>query len=71
MVNILAGLLILVILNWLWHGKKRDDTDPPGDRSGLMVFKDHRTGLHYLVTQFGSITPRMGTDGKQIGDAKK
>lgn len=49
----------------------RDDSDPPGSRSGLGVFVDHRTGCHYLSRPFGGLTPRLGRDGKQICDAGK
>lgn len=53
----------------------RDTTDPiKGARSGLGVRVDHATGVHYLVTLFGSITPRLNRDGtlwKEEDDAKE
>jgi hypothetical protein len=46
-----------------------DDTDPPNGRSGIVPYTDHKTGCQYLKAGSifsGSLTPRMGTDGKQI-----
>ena len=40
-----------------------DDTDPPGERSGLAVYTDHRTGVQYLSTGRGGLTPRLNADG--------
>jgi hypothetical protein len=49
----------------------RDDSDPPGGRSGFTPRTDALTGCQYLVTPglFGmgaSITPRLDAAGKPI-----
>lgn len=50
-----------------------DDTDDKEnkDRSGLILYVDKRTGLHYIKGGFfGGITPRLDDSGKQIQDKK-
>lgn len=42
-----------------------DDAET-GARSGLALHTDHGNGCQYLVTRQGHITPRLGSDGKQI-----
>lgn len=37
-----------------------------GHRSGMRLFVDHGTGCQYLGTMLGSLTPRMGADGRQV-----
>lgn len=47
----------------------RDDSDPPGGRSGFSVYRDNLTGCEYIGwdTLWGkAITPRMGVDGRQV-----
>ena len=44
----------------------RDDTDPNGGRSNLLVLTDAKTGCQYLTSNRGGITPRLDADGKQI-----
>ena len=73
-----AALAILVVplawlVLWLWvwlavPDPARDDSDPPGGRSGMMVLTDNLTGCQYLYRS--SITPRMDSNGKQICGAK-
>lgn len=50
----------------------RDDTDPPGARSGMGLRIDHRTGCHYLTTWTllgeAAITPRLDGTGRQVCD---
>ena len=44
-----------------------DDSDSgPWSRSGLSVRTDALTGLQYLESRSGHLTPRLGPDGKQI-----
>jgi len=45
-----------------------DDTDDPSSfvHSGLRPYSDHLTGCEYLADREGSITPRLGRDGKQV-----
>jgi hypothetical protein len=64
--------------NWFWiflavvilHGSLpwgRDTTDEPGwfgRRSGLAVYVDRATGVHYVKAGiFGGATPRLNADG--------
>lgn len=63
MFGIPCGVALTAALN---YGFKRalwpdlDDTDKGlGERSGLLIVKDHGTGREYLVTVFGGITPRL------------
>lgn len=42
-----------------------NDTDLPGNRSGMDLLTDHGTGCQYLYRR-GAITPRMDANGKQI-----
>ena len=44
----------------------RDDTDPPGNRSNLLIMTDHATGCQYLTSVRGGLTPRLDENGKQI-----
>ena len=48
-----------------WFDKKLDDTDDftSGKRSGLGLYIDHGTGVHYIRTTFGSLVPRLDKDG--------
>jgi hypothetical protein len=41
----------------------RDDTDPPGKWSGLAVRTDAATGVQYVFTLEGGLTPRIDEDG--------
>lgn len=44
----------------------RDDSDSKTEKSGVKVVTDHLTGLQYLETSRGGITPRLDIDGKQV-----
>ncbi|MFN3075874.1 MAG: DUF6440 family protein [Alphaproteobacteria bacterium] len=45
-----------------------DDSDPPGGGySSFKVVTDNKTGMQYLKTSLGGITPRLGSDGRQLG----
>lgn len=44
----------------------RDDTDPPGGRSGMSVKIDCGAGLQYLSTPEGGLTPRLTLDGAHM-----
>ena len=45
-----------------------DDSDNPPARSGLDILTDCRTGLQYLTTPSGGLTPRLGLDVSQIAE---
>ena len=61
---------IIVTINYF---NEYDDTDNEAEkeRSGLNLFIDNRTGLHYIKGGlFGNIIPRLDANGKQIRDVK-
>jgi hypothetical protein len=64
--GVLVTLLILVLVSPIRLPSARDDTDPPGARSGLGLLTDHKTGLQYLSTARGGVTPRLDPDGKHM-----
>lgn len=43
-----------------------DETDGAGASSQMALRVDHGTGCQYLESSRGSLTPRMGRDGKQV-----
>jgi hypothetical protein len=54
---------------------ERDDSDPPGGRSGLIIFTDNLTGCQYLArSSFNGapepLTPRLHADGTQVCTSK-
>lgn len=60
---------VLLVVTILGRGYKRDSTDDPtGSRSGLVLYTDHATGVQYVGTAFGGITPRVALDGKLYSD---
>ena len=62
----IRGLLItLAIIGIIMVGctAVHDDTDPPFGHSGMDVYTDHLTGVQYLGTGFGGLTPRLNADG--------
>lgn len=66
----LALMAIICFIGWL-HDKLDigwDDTDDVDKRirSGVKPITDHKTGLQYLKTPFGGITPRLDADGKHM-----
>jgi hypothetical protein len=64
-----AAAIATVGLVALWRVSTiipRDSTDPPNERSGLILRIDHMTGCHYIGTPFGGITPRLDSDGQHI-----
>ncbi len=65
MIDFLCVLIFIVIVVCLFSGKRviRDDTDPPGGYSNMRLFTDHATGVQYLGTITGGITPRLNPDG--------
>ena len=60
----ISALVIVGVVNQLVNRALnrvgRDATDPPkGERSGLVLRTDHETGVEYLITRGGGITPRL------------
>lgn len=59
----LALWIVTAFANWL---APYDDTDFNGQRSGLQILTDCRTGLQYLSTREGGLTPRLDATATQI-----
>ena len=69
---IMTGVIISIIVT-INYFNEYDDTDNEAEkeRSGLNLFIDNRTGLHYIKGGlFGNIIPRLDANGKQIRDVK-
>ena len=58
--------MILAALLALAGCAARDDTDAPDIRSGFSLFTDYKTGCQYIGWTGHAITPRIGSDGRQI-----
>ncbi len=63
---VLATLAVTIHLANIYSKRNRDDTDAPAERSGLMVYTDHATGVQYLSTVAGGLTVRVDKDGKPL-----
>lgn len=63
---VFAGILLIAAFLYGAFLQPTDDTDAPGERSGMRPYTDHATGCQYLATRNGPLTPRLGTDGRQI-----
>lgn len=57
--SLIVFFIIATVLKPVIWPPDRDPTDPPGGRSGLMILTDHETGIEYLTTARGGITPRL------------
>src|SRR5262245_20213455 len=79
--GIVAGWLIIDMLmmpsstipSKHWWQFDMDATDDPviGNYSNMFIYIDYGTGCHYIATPvFGSLTPRLDRDGKQICEPK-
>jgi len=58
--------IIVYCTLWVAHAyqlSSRDSTDGKKLRSGMVLFVDHDTGVHYVGSLFGGITPRINADG--------
>ncbi|MGJ8513117.1 DUF6440 family protein [Carnimonas bestiolae] len=55
--------LVLIVASLFNH---HDSTDELGSRSGVKIVTDAKTGMQYLRTSGGGITPRVDADGKQL-----
>lgn len=62
--SIAGGLILYKLIFGILQGHlKRDSTDAEDQRSGMNSYIDHGTGVHYLGTPEGGITPRLKADG--------
>ena len=69
--DILVIIALIYWSNWAKVWDDWDDTDQPkGTKnrkaSRLNIFYDYGTGLQYLSTPYGGITPRLDADGKHM-----
>jgi hypothetical protein len=62
---LIGALALAVVINAFDLGT--DDSDRNGwKRSGFDVRTDYKTGLQYLVSPKGSITPRLDGEGRHM-----
>ena len=64
---VFAYLLISILSSpyGVLNAFKRDDTDGK-QRSGLIVYVDHKTGVQYVSNQMGGLTVRVDENGKPM-----
>lgn len=68
-----AALIVLLVL-LAACGKKenvstsylKDNSDPPGGSSGLVIYTDNLTGCQYLGIGISAVTPRLDAQGRPI-----
>lgn len=65
--SVAPWILFAILIQFVWFVLPlgRDSTDGSG-RSNLEIRTDCLTGLQYLTSSKGGLTPRIGNDGKQI-----
>lgn len=73
--DLLGIALAIVFAQWLhlkisYPRRGRDSTDPEGGRSGLMIWTDALTGLQYLATPLGGLTPRLDSNGRHMRETE-
>lgn len=66
-----AAFFVVVMVSALLSSNPRDDSDPPGGRSGVKAITDHRSGLQYLRGPGGGITPRLDVSGQQMREGEE
>lgn len=66
-VDLIWFLLTIFILKTVFHYLPigRDSTDGY-ERSGMILRVDALSGCHYLESEHGGLTPRLGADGRQL-----
>lgn len=64
----LAAMFVLALMLYalLTTPTSHDDSDPPNGRSGVAVVTDAKTGMQYLKTSGGGITPRLDENGNHM-----
>lgn len=65
--NLLVSIVCLcLIIHWATASKRDSSDKDEKNRSGLMIRTDHLTGVQYVETPFGGITPRLNPDGSLV-----
>lgn len=68
MSNVVCAILaVLIMMHWA-SAPNHDTTDAPDIHSGLRVYTDHATGVQYVSTMLGGVTPRIDRNGKPFMD---
>lgn len=62
--GLFACLLVFILVMSFFNS--HDSTDEPGKRSGVIVVTDAKTGMQYLRTPGGGITPRIDAECHQM-----
>ena len=62
----LVIIYVILTLTWVFFPYGKDSTDPKWGRSGLIIRADNKTGLQYLQSDDGHLTPRLDKDGNQM-----
>ena len=65
---LLCTVLFLILINWV--SKYKSDSTDGKQKSGLLLFKDHGTGIEYVGTLMGGLTPRLDSNGKILTNEK-
>lgn len=61
------GLFLLLFAKEFFSPTPVDDCDiSASQRCGMRVYRDNLTGLEYLATSSGNLTPRLRADGSQV-----
>lgn len=58
-------IFFLLIIAWWIPRMQKDDSDHKTKKvySGMIVYTDYGTGVQYVGTPLGGITPRLNADG--------
>lgn len=68
--GLIVAICVAALIASAITGSPKDDSDGPNARSGVSVITDHKTGMQYLKSPGGGITPRMDTDGNQVRESR-
>lgn len=72
MIDIALGIVLGIgILSFMFQPSfRRDSTDAPGSRSGLIIITDHATGVQYVGAPLLGLTVRVDRNGRPFSDEK-
>jgi len=63
---LVSFVCLCLIIHWATASKRDSSDKDEKHRSGLMIRTDHLTGVQYVETPFGGITPRLNADGSMV-----